>query len=84
MDEPAAGLDVTEGRELGARLGEIVASGVTILLVDHDMGLVLSVCDEVYVVEFGRVIAHGTPAEIRADENVIASYLGAGAAEVTA
>jgi branched-chain amino acid transport system ATP-binding protein len=77
MDEPAAGLDAAEGRELGGRLREIVAAGVTILLVDHDMGLVLSVCDEVYVIEFGRVIAHGTPAEIRRDQRVIASYLGA-------
>jgi branched-chain amino acid transport system ATP-binding protein len=76
LDEPAAGLDPAECRQLGERLRRVVESGVTILLVDHDMGLVLSLCDEVHVVEFGRLIAHGTPAEIRADEKVIASYLG--------
>jgi branched-chain amino acid transport system ATP-binding protein len=78
MDEPAAGLDEGESRELSERLRAIVSSGVAVLLVDHDMGLVLDVCEEVYVLEFGRLIAHGTPAEVRADERVIASYLGVG------
>ena len=49
---------------------------MTVLLIDHDMGLVLSVCDYVYVLDFGRLIAEGTPAEIRENEQVITAYLG--------
>jgi branched-chain amino acid transport system ATP-binding protein len=79
MDEPAAGLNTAESKRLGQRLREIVADGVAILLVDHDMGLVLGVCDYVYVLDFGRVIAQGTPAEIRSNPQVIASYLGVAA-----
>jgi branched-chain amino acid transport system ATP-binding protein len=81
LDEPAAGLDTDESLVLGGHLGDLPAVGVTVLLVDHDMGLVLSVCDEVYVLDFGRLIAHGTPEEIRADEAVINAYLGARHAE---
>jgi len=76
LDEPAAGLDSDETLELGRRLRTMPQEGVTVLLVDHDMGLVLSVCDEVYVLDFGRLIAHGTPAEIRENAAVIAAYLG--------
>ena len=65
MDEPAAGLDTDRDRiALGARLRQIVDTGVTILLVDHDMSLVLNVCDYIYVIEFGPLIAEGTPAEV--------------------
>ena len=77
MDEPAAGLDTSESEALGDRLRGVVASGVTIFLVDHDMGLVLSVCDYVYVIEFGQVIASGKPEAVRVDERVIGAYLGA-------
>jgi branched-chain amino acid transport system ATP-binding protein len=78
LDEPAAGLDTDESLELGARLRSMPAEhGVTVFLIDHDMGLVLSVCDELLVLDFGRQIAVGTPAEIRADERVIEAYLGA-------
>ena len=59
MDEPAAGLDTAESQALGARLRSIIDAGITILLVDHDMGLVLTVCDYIYVIEFGVVIARG-------------------------
>ncbi len=76
MDEPAAGLDTDESQELGERLRTMPAAGVSVLIVDHDMSLVLGVCDEIHVLDFGRSIAHGTPAEIRADEKVIAAYLG--------
>ncbi|MEZ5166729.1 MAG: ABC transporter ATP-binding protein [Acidimicrobiales bacterium] len=76
LDEPAAGLDTSESLALGERLRAIAATGVTILLVDHDMGLVLEVCDTIHVLDFGAVIASGPPAEIRRDPAVVAAYLG--------
>jgi branched-chain amino acid transport system ATP-binding protein len=76
LDEPAAGLDTTESQVLGERLRALLGPGLTMLLVDHDMGLVLSVCDHVYVIDFGRVIASGPPAAVRSDERVVAAYLG--------
>jgi branched-chain amino acid transport system ATP-binding protein len=76
MDEPAAGLDSSESEALGRRLRDIVDDGVTILLIDHDMGLVLGVCDYVYVLEFVLLIAQGPPSEIRGNELVLAAYLG--------
>lgn len=76
MDEPAAGLDTAESQELGRRLRRLVDDGTTVFLIDHDMGLVLGVCDYIYVIEFGRLIAEGTPAQIRSDERVVAAYLG--------
>jgi branched-chain amino acid transport system ATP-binding protein len=79
LDEPAAGLDTDESTELGGRLRSVPAEhGATVFLIDHDMGLVLSVCDHVMVLDFGRRIAEGTPAEIREDQHVIEAYLGAG------
>jgi branched-chain amino acid transport system ATP-binding protein len=76
LDEPAAGLDTAESETLGRRLRRLVGSGLALLLIDHDMGLVLEVCDRVVVLEFGRVIAEGAPTAIRSDERVIAAYLG--------
>jgi branched-chain amino acid transport system ATP-binding protein len=76
LDEPAAGLDRRETSGLGERLRSLVGTGLSVLLVDHDMGFVLSACDWIYVIQFGAIIASGTPAEIRADERVIAAYLG--------
>ena len=75
-DEPAAGLDTAESRTLGREIVDIAEGGVSILLIDHDMGLVLEVCDYIYVLDFGQIIAEGTPADIRANEAVIDAYLG--------
>jgi branched-chain amino acid transport system ATP-binding protein len=76
LDEPAAGLDSDESRDLGQRLRRVVDSGTAMLLVDHDMGLVLSICDLVFVLDFGKLIARGTPDEIRRDAAVVEAYLG--------
>jgi branched-chain amino acid transport system ATP-binding protein len=79
LDEPAAGLDSRESETLGARLRHIVDQGTSVLLIDHDMGLVLNWCDDIYVIEYGRLIAHGPPSAIRTDDRVIAAYLGTAA-----
>ena len=76
LDEPASGLDSQESLDLGRRLRRVVDEGVTMLLVDHDMALVLNVCDYVYVIDFGRMLAHGVPAELRTNAKVLAAYLG--------
>jgi sulfate-transporting ATPase len=76
LDEPAAGLDTGESKWLGERIRNIANTGVGVLLVDHDVALVLGVCDYIYVLNLGRVIAHGTPAEVRSDRGVAEAYFG--------
>jgi len=76
LDEPAAGLDDTGRKALVVRLRGLVAHGTAVLLVDHDMRLVLEVCDRVIVLDAGRVIAEGPPADVRVDARVVAAYLG--------
>jgi len=76
MDEPAAGLDTEESVAFGRRLRSLPGHGVSVLLVDHDMELVLGVCDRILVLDFGKVIGSGTPDEIRSNPRVIEAYLG--------
>ena len=80
LDEPAAGLDTRESDDLGQRLRQIADAGTTTLLIDHDMGLVLNICDRIVVLEFGKVIAAGPPDDVRRDARVVKAYLGSGAA----
>ncbi|TWH55778.1 amino acid/amide ABC transporter ATP-binding protein 1 (HAAT family) [Rhodococcus rhodochrous J38] len=77
LDEPAAGLASSESRWLGEKLRAVRNAGVTVLIVDHDMDLVLELCDRIVVLDLGRIIADGTPDEIRGNPAVVAAYLGA-------
>jgi ABC-type branched-subunit amino acid transport system ATPase component/ABC-type branched-subunit amino acid transport system permease subunit len=81
LDEPAGGLDAKESHWLGDRLRDIRDSGITVLMVDHDMSLVLSLCDQIHVLNFGSEIAAGTPQEIRGNREVAGAYLGSTHAE---
>lgn len=76
LDEPAAGLNETETREIIELIRNIADSGVTVLLVEHDMKLVMNVSDHILVLDYGRKLAEGTADEIKANPQVIAAYLG--------
>jgi len=76
LDEPAAGLNDTETGELATRLRALRDAGLTILLVEHDMPMVMRICDRIVVLDSGRKIADGVPASIRANAAVRAAYLG--------
>lgn len=79
LDEPAAGLNAEETESLGRLVAAIrEESGTTVLLIEHDMPLVMGVCDHIFVLDHGEKIAEGTPAEVREDSAVRAAYLGEG------
>ena len=77
LDEPASGLDESESDRLGKLLRELTGEGLGVLLVEHDMSLVMRVCDSIYVLDLGMIIAHGTPEYIQHDPQVLQAYLGA-------
>jgi branched-chain amino acid transport system ATP-binding protein len=76
LDEPASGLDTEQAEDLVALLRRLADLGLAILLIEHDMSVVMGVCDTITVFNFGMVLASGTPLEVQADESVIDAYLG--------
>lgn len=80
LDEPAAGMNATETESLKALLQSIRGTGVTVLLIEHDVKLIMGLCDRVAVLDYGKKIAEGMPDAVRNDAAVIAAYIGGGAA----
>jgi ABC-type branched-subunit amino acid transport system ATPase component len=76
LDEPTAGMNPVETEALGEQILRLQADGLTVLVIEHDMSLIHQVCDEVYVLSFGEILAHGTPDEIKHNPLVIEAYLG--------
>ena len=76
LDEPASGQTEEETRDFGELLKKLTDEGTTVFLVEHDMALVMSVCEMIHVLDFGRIIARGTPEEIQTDQAVLEAYLG--------
>ncbi|HUR13772.1 MAG TPA: ABC transporter ATP-binding protein [Mycobacteriales bacterium] len=77
LDEPASGLDMSESEALGDLLLELASEGMAVLMVEHDVELVMKVCSLIHVLDFGRMIAGGTPREVQQNPHVQAAYLGA-------
>lgn len=78
LDEPAAGLNARETADLGQLIERIRGTGVTVVLVEHDMELVMDICDSILVLNLGEKLAEGTPLEIQENQKVITAYLGEG------
>ena len=76
LDEPTAGMNIRETKDLLSFLSKIHDLGITILVIEHDMRVVMGICDHIFVLNFGQKIAEGTPAEIRENEEVLEAYLG--------
>ncbi|HLT61745.1 MAG TPA: branched-chain amino acid ABC transporter ATP-binding protein/permease, partial [Microlunatus sp.] len=81
LDEPAAGMNQVEAEELTELITGLARDGLTILLIEHNVGMVLRICDRIVVLDFGAVLATGTPDEIAADPEVVDAYLGSAAAD---
>ena len=77
LDEPAAGLNPTEARDIDELIRKLAGTGTTVVLVEHNMHLVMGVSDRIVVLDHGRLLAEGTPDAVREDPRVVDAYLGA-------